>query len=85
MHFENPPLWDGLGDVRIPTPDLNWQEEACVLAGSVPANAAASRNRAVPVLLLVLPIISRLPTTVEVGFDSRKASLRGEKIEKENN
>jgi hypothetical protein len=20
MHFENPPLWDGLGDVRIPTP-----------------------------------------------------------------
>ena len=67
------------------TPDLNWQQEAHGRAGSVPANAAASRNRVVPGLLLVLPIISRLPATVEVGFDSRKASLRGEKIEKENN
>ena len=48
MHVENPPLWDGLGDVRIPTPDLNWQEEACVLAGSVPANAAGCGGAVVP-------------------------------------
>ena len=58
-----------------------------VLAGSLGALLVimACETRVVPGLLLVLPIISRLPATVEVGFDSRNASPGGEKIKKENN